>query len=112
MPLPQLVEELRKTVRSADQLLSVQGKQSAEKLEPLLVSLTNTSDEARNALKALDATLQTTNGMIGDNSRLRYDLLRMIEELTQTARSLRGLSGTIDRQPQSVIFGKEGKPNP
>lgn len=29
LPLPQLVDELRKTVRSADQLLLVQGKQSA-----------------------------------------------------------------------------------
>lgn len=112
LPLPQLVDELRKTVRSADQLLSVQGKQSLEQLDPLLVSLTKTSEEARNTLKVLDSTLQTTNGMLGEDSRLRYDLLRMIEELTQTARSLRGLSGTIDRQPQSVIFGKEGKPNP
>lgn len=112
LPLPQLIDELRSTVRSADQLISVQGKQSLAQLEPLLLSLTRVSDEARTTLKQLDTTLKSVGGMVGDDSRLRYDLIRMIEELTQTARSLRGLSGTIDRQPQSVIFGKEGKPNP
>ncbi len=112
LPLPQLMDELRQTVRSADQLLAVQGRKSLERLDPLLLSLTNTSNEARTALTQLDAMLKSVNGMVADDSRLRYDLLRMIEELTKTARSLRALSGTIDRQPESVIFGKEGKTAP
>ncbi|MCU0837571.1 MAG: MlaD family protein [Rhodospirillales bacterium] len=112
LPLPQLVDELRQTVRSADQLLSVQGKKSLERLDPLLLSLTNTSNEARSALAQMDATLKSVNGMVADDSRLRYDLLRMIEELTKTARTLRALGGTIERQPESVIFGKEGKSAP
>jgi paraquat-inducible protein B len=108
LPLPQLMDELRRTVRTTDQLLAGEGKKSLGAVEPLLLSLAKTSEEARTTLKNLDQTLKSANSLIGDDSRLRYDLLRMIQELTQTARSLRTLSQTLERQPQSILFGKEG----
>lgn len=112
LPLPQLMDDLRQAVRSADQLLAGEGKRSADKLEPLLVSLTKTSDEARAVLGQVDTTLKSVDGMVGDDSRMRYELLRMIEELTLTARTLRALGSTLERQPESVIFGKQGTPAP
>jgi paraquat-inducible protein B len=35
-----------------------------------------------------------------------------LEQLDQTLRSIRELSGTIERKPNSLIFGKPGKVAP
>lgn len=111
LPLDQLVNELRRTVRSADTLVSVQATKSLDQLAPLLKTLQQASEQAKLALAQADATMKSANSMIGDDSRLRYDLIRMVKELSETARSLRALASSIERQPQQVIFGKDGEGN-
>lgn len=108
LPLDQLVNELRSTVRSADTLVSVQATKSLDQLTPLLKTLQQASEQAKLALVQADATMKSANDMIGDDSRLRYDLIRMVKELSETARALRALASSVERQPQQVIFGKDG----
>lgn len=109
LPLDQLVNELRRTVRSADTLVSVQATRSLDQLAPLLKTLQQASEQAKLALVQAEATMKSADSMIGDDSRLRYDLIRMVKELSDTARSLRTLASSIERQPQQVIFGKDGE---
>jgi paraquat-inducible protein B len=111
LPLDQLINELRSTVRSADTLVSVQATKSLDQLAPLLKTLQQASEQAKLALAQADATMKSANSMIGDDSRLRYDLIRMVKELSETARSLRALASSVERQPQQVIFGKDGEGN-
>jgi paraquat-inducible protein B len=99
-PVAELVTELRKTVMSVDALLNSPGlKKSIDDLSPLLESIRQTSDSAK-------ITLQGAGTMVGDDSALRHDLLRMLTELTEMARSVRTLTDYLERNPNSLIFGK------
>jgi paraquat-inducible protein B len=97
-PIPQLVASLRDAAQSADRLLASQQMQQG--LGELVESLRKTSDAAH-------ATLQTTDQALSPDSALRYNLLQLIRELTQTSRSVRALSDTLQRDPNALIFGKK-----
>jgi paraquat-inducible protein B len=106
-PVAELVVELRKTVMSVDALLNSPGlKGGIDGLGPLLESIRQASDSAK-------TTLEGAGTMVADDSALRHDLLRMLDELTEMARSVRTLTDYLERNPNSLIFGKpgEGKSN-
>ena len=99
-PVAELVVELRNTVKSVDELVaSASLKKGVEGIAPLLDSVKQTSDAAR-------VTLQSANGIVGDDSALRHDLARMLKELTEMANSVKTLTDALERDPNSLIFGK------
>jgi paraquat-inducible protein B len=106
-PVSELVVELRKTVMSVDALLNSPSlKGGIDEFKPLLASIRGAADSAK-------VTLEGAGTMVGDDSALRADLLRMLDELTEMARSVRTLTDYLERNPNSLIFGKpgEGKSN-
>ncbi len=106
-PVAELVTDLRRVVLDADTLLASKSlRQGLDGLAPLMDSLKRTSDSAHAALAQGEATLASANGAIGPDSALRYDLARLISELTDTARSLRTLADYLERNPNALIFGK------
>jgi hypothetical protein len=46
--------------------------------------------------------------MIGNNSPTNTDLPRLMRELTQAARSVRGLADYLDRHPEALLRGRKG----
>ena len=59
------------------------------------------------ALERLDETLTLTNRVLKPNSPLQYNVIKLSAELEETARSIRALVETLERNPQSLIFGKD-----
>ena len=64
----------------------------------------------------LDNTLQKLQGSLGhvdrltaQNSPTQYQLQEMLQEVTAASRSLRSLSETLQRQPASLLRGKQGE---
>lgn len=99
-PVAELVVELRKTVQSVDALVaSASLKKGVDGIAPLLDSVKQTSDAAR-------VTLESANGIVGDDSALRHDLAKMLKELTEMANSVKTLTDALERDPNSLIFGK------
>lgn len=102
-PVADLVTALNDTIHSVDALVSSPGLKKGidglAEVGPLLESIKATSDEAR-------TTLASAGTMVGDDSALRHDLIRMLEELTEMARSVRTLTDYLERNPNSLIFGK------
>lgn len=99
-PVAELVVELRKTVQSVDALVaSTSLKKGVDGIAPLLDSVKQTSDAAR-------VTLESANGIVGDDSALRHDLAKMLKELTEMANSVKTLTDALERDPNSLIFGK------
>jgi paraquat-inducible protein B len=99
-PVADLVVELRNTVKSVDSLLNSPAlKGGMNELAPLLASIRAASDSAK-------VTLEGAGTMVGNDSALRADLLRMLDELTEMARSVRTLTDYLERNPNSLIFGK------
>ncbi len=80
-------------------------------LVPLATSLQETSRSARQALTQAKGTLKTVDRAVGEKSPLRYDLTRVLEELTTAARSVRVLAEALERRPEAFLYGKKGVRN-
>lgn len=61
------------------------------------------------ALESLTVTLDKTNNVLEPNSPAQYNLIKLTSELEETARSIRSLVETLERNPQALIFGKGNK---
>jgi paraquat-inducible protein B len=127
--LDEVTSVILETVRSADNtidnanaLLTIPGIPQA--VEDMQVSLSNfrsimqkvdasNLQEAINAghtaLENLTLTLGKTNNILEPNSPAQYNLIKLTGELEETARSIRSLVETLERNPQALIFGKEKK---
>ena len=66
-------------------------------------------DAGHAALDKLDTTLTLANRVLQPNSPLQYSVIKMTNELEETARSIRALVEMLERNPQAFIFGKETK---
>ncbi|MBL8667999.1 MAG: MCE family protein [Rhodospirillales bacterium] len=106
-PVAQLVADLRNAVQDAGRLLANPSlHKGIDGVAPLLESLNRTTEAAKATLDGATATMQAANNAIGADSALRYDLARMLKELTSTARSLRSLTDFLEANPNALILGR------
>jgi paraquat-inducible protein B len=91
------LQEARGTLKQADRFIGRLNDETAPQLQATLTQL--------------DQTLAELQGTVGRDSPLNYGTRKTFEELTLTLRALRVLTETLDRQPQSVLFGKGGDAN-
>ena len=61
------------------------------------------------AIDKLNVTLTLTNRILKPNSPIQYNLIQLTGELEETARSIRSLVEMLDRNPQSLILGKDAE---
>lgn len=78
---------------------------------PLEKTVNNASDALASIKSAADGLKKTATGF-NDNSPLYHDLSETLRQLDETLRSLRSLTSTLDRKPNSIIFGKPGSVAP
>lgn len=131
LPLEGLIADLRKTIGSADQLISSPKAQQAidnlnsalakveslmqtlnTEIGPLVSSLRSASEAAGQAMAQANDTLAAAESMTGEHSQLRHDLHTLLEELTRTARSFRILADYLETHPDALIRGKSGAQSP
>jgi paraquat-inducible protein B len=60
-------------------------------------------------LDSLSITMKKVNTMLEPNSPIQYNLIELTDEFGETARSIRSLIETLERNPQELIFGKTKK---
>ena len=63
-------------------------------------------------LRATLDKLQTTLSSIGPDGSMQGDLLRTLDELRGSLRSIKSLSTTIDEKPSSLLWGRKSSGNP
>lgn len=97
---PEVTEAVTNLNRSLESVESVLGKVNKE-VGPLVESLRRTSEAA-------EATLVSTESMVGENSQIRYDLSQLLQELTEAARSIRLLADYLEQNPNALLSGKGG----
>jgi ABC-type transporter Mla subunit MlaD len=71
-------------------------------IKSLIKSLRDTADSAQN-------TLNTVQGLMGNTAPAGTDLPRLMRELTEAARSVRGLADYLDRHPEALLRGRKGE---
>lgn len=96
--------ELGHALQSLDQTLTRLDQMTRE-VEPdiktLVKSLRETADSAQN-------TLNTMQSLMGNTAPSGTDLPRLMRELTEAARSVRGLADYLDRHPEALLRGRKG----
>ena len=110
------------TINNANMLVTAPG--ITEAIEDMRISLKNFKSimlkvdnsniqEAINtghlALENLSKTLDKTSRMMEPNSPIQYNLIELTREFEETARAIRSLIETLERNPQELIFGKAKK---
>ncbi len=118
-----LIETLKgagKTINSANELINDPGISGMiEDMRASLAAFKNIMQEVdgsnleqviaagQTALDSLNATLSSTNHLLKPDSPLQYNAIKMTSELEETARAIRTLIETLERDPQSLIFGRD-----
>lgn len=127
LPLAELVGDMSDTAKSLKALVSsdeITGMIAAlsrsaatfddvmasvdKDIGPLLSDLRGTASAAEDAMIAARSTMTSTEQMVGEKSTMRYDLNKLITELTAAARSIRVFADYLERHPDSLLRGKAG----
>ena len=110
------VPEVRQLVRNVDGQvtpLADSFRAVADKATGTLGKTDGTVSEARKAfvgaqgtLRRSDQVLDSANSLIEPGAQTHYELIETMQEIKAAARSIRGLANTLQRDPESVLFGK------
>lgn len=74
----------------------------------LSTSLVDTAAAALSTLEQMRQTLISAQHLVTPNAPVGYELLKTLRELSEAARSLRGLTDYLGRHPNAVLFGRQG----
>ncbi len=96
------LSDLRGSVATFHGLLSKIDR----RVEPLGDNIDGALSAGRDTLTKLRGTLGLVDELLKSDSPLQYQYIQMAEELTETARSIRVFVDLLERNPESVIFGK------
>jgi len=100
--LREAVVSLNDAAKQAETVLrTVNGE-----VKPLARDVNVTAEEARKAMAEVRAFTASAQSLTRDGSPLRYQLSESLTELTNAARSLRILADFLERDPQSILTGK------
>jgi len=95
-PLAQSFEETSKAARSA-----------LTEAERLLVDVRPVLATTQNTLARAERLMTTANGVIEPGSPLHFELVSALKEVSGAARSLRSLAESLERNPKSLLFGRQ-----
>jgi len=108
------------TVGNANKLITSPGitgaiediRSSLKNFKSIMLKVDNSNiQEAINAghlaLENLSKTLDKTSRMMEPSSPMQYNLIELTREFEETARAIRSLIETLERNPQELIFGKD-----
>jgi paraquat-inducible protein B len=120
------------TVRHLEQIgdilttLKAIAAKTDKRLDPLVTELTATVTDTRKLVNSVNTQVASLTGrtektfaqaekslvalenLTGENSPLYVDLATTLEELSDTARSMRILADYLQRNPDAILFGKPG----
>ena len=117
--------ELMKTVKGVNKLVNAPELHSAvrdlkgsmkafksvlrkldKRVEPLTVNLDKAIVAGNQALEKAQHTLGLVDKVLKPDSPLQFRFIQLAEELAETARSIRTLVDLLERNPDSILFGK------
>jgi paraquat-inducible protein B len=86
------------TLKDADQAV-LEARRTLVEARPLIASLQRTAESA-------ERLMLTANAVIEPGSPVYRDLVALLREFANTARSVRALADGLERNPDSIVFGK------
>jgi paraquat-inducible protein B len=92
-----VMKDIRKLVNNVD-----------EKIVPLSTNLEQVTISARNMMEEVDKTLILVEDILAEDSALRSEISKALEEFAGAARSMRLLADYLERHPEALLRGKKG----
>jgi paraquat-inducible protein B len=89
------IQEAKGTIKNIDSRIGVLGE-----------GIERTIKAAEATITVAEKTLRNIEANVGENSTIIYELNKSLEEVRKFTRSLRSLADHLERQPESVIWGK------
>src|SRR5260221_13300351 len=108
---PDLKGALSSVKTSFDQLDATLKKLDKE-LDPISNNLNPTLEEAKKTMAQLQSATAHLDKMLSTNSSFRYQLDNALSQIGTAADSLRRLSEFLERNPNSIIFGRKPAKQP
>ena len=99
LPLEQTVAELRQGVKALNETIAA--------TQGLISRLgTEVTPQAKATLEQAEKTLASVERLVSSDAPLSQDLQQALREFTEAARSIRILTDYLERNPDSIIYGK------
>ena len=108
---PELNEALTSVKVAFDQL-DVTIKKLDNDLDPITAKLNPTLEEAKKTMAQLDSATRQLDRMLNANSGFRYQLNSTLAQIGSAADALQRLSEFLERNPNSLIFGRKPAKGP
>ena len=86
--------------------LTTSLEQTSEATREAMQQAATALKQTDGALKAAEAVMTNVNGVMDQDSPTFYEFRKSMREVSAAARTLRLLSGYIERNPRALIFGK------
>lgn len=108
---PQLKGALT-SVKDAFDQMDVTLKKLQGQLDPALSNLNPTLEAAKKTMAQLEEATRSLDKMLSSNSGFRYQLDSTLSEIGSAADALQRLSEFLERNPNSIIFGRKPAKTP
>ena len=103
----QIGSTLQKTMDNVNQVLALFDKELAPELKASLQNLQRTLSAAEKTLGNADKTLGSAEKTFATDSPVMSDVRDAARDLARAAQAVRSLADMLDRQPESLIKGKQ-----
>jgi paraquat-inducible protein B len=112
MPVEEIGKDLRKTLDTLDKTLQSADRTLIRVEGETLPEAKKTLEDLRRALTAAERVLSNTdNTFLGPDAPAQQELRDALQEIARSARAIRLLADTLERNPESLLRGKN-KENP
>ncbi len=101
------LEPLARNTSEALQEIRNLAQGAQDRLHPITLSITKTSDEAQTTLKGAQDTMASIDGLVGEDSALAYQLPKTLSQMEEAARSIRLFTDQLNREPETLLWGKK-----
>lgn len=102
---PNIVKSAHHLTGTLQKVEAISGNINRE-IRPLSLQVQKTLQRLDNTLAKATTTLNSANTMLSEDSSLQYEIRLLIEEVSEAANAFSVLANTLQRKPNSVIFGK------
>ena len=102
---PEIIASMEGLSATLKNTQAISGKLNHQTM-PLAKQLNTTLKRLDGALAEAQKTLASADTVLNEDSGLQYELRLLIEEVSEAANSFTVLANTLQRKPNSVIFGK------
>jgi paraquat-inducible protein B len=99
------VKDVQKLAQDIDREVGPLGPS----IQRTLSSIEKASDEAGTTFRQAQQTLAVLEGDIGEDSELMYELKKAIKDLGTAGKAIESLAKALERQPESLLFGRKKK---